>query len=207
MSNSPPRSLARHGRIARSGASWPPTPITGACTSSTRRRERSREADAEQPREGDDRAVPAPRTPSGVSPHPPSPGGTVPVERWEIEARLNRSRASLLETYAAMSAAERSRPATNSALNAEVEWTAGDHFLHIIDPEQQIVEAIRRQVAGEEFPYPVLFDAEGNRLSSDVFLPIIHARNDTWLADHHDLTFDQIVALGAEVRARVLKLL
>ncbi|HXU24072.1 MAG TPA: DinB family protein [Tepidiformaceae bacterium] len=129
------------------------------------------------------------------------------MERWEIEARLNRSRASLLETYAAMSAAERSRPATNSALNAEVEWTAGDHFLHIIDPEQQIVEAIRRQVAGEEFPYPVLFDAEGNRLSSDVFLPIIHARNDTWLADHHDLTFDQIVALGAEVRARVLKLL
>ncbi|MGH2633559.1 MAG: hypothetical protein ACRDG3_09125, partial [Tepidiformaceae bacterium] len=76
------------------------------------------------------------------------------MERWEIEARLNRSRATLLETYAAMSVAERGRPATHSALNAEVEWTAGDHFLHIMDPEQQIVEAIRRQVAGEEFPYP-----------------------------------------------------
>jgi len=129
------------------------------------------------------------------------------VERWEIEARLNRSRASLLETYAAMSTAERGRPATHSALNAEVEWTAGDHFLHIIDPEQQVVEAIRRQVAGDEFPYPALFGSDGARLTPDVFLPIIHAKNDAWLADHRRLTFDEIVALGAGVRARTLLVL
>jgi len=129
------------------------------------------------------------------------------MERWEIEARLNRSRASLLETYAAMSTAELSRPATHSALNADVEWRLGDHFLHIIDPEQQVADAIRRQMAGDEFPYPPLFGSDGARLTPDAFLPIIHATNDAWLADHQRLTFDEIVALGAGVRARTLLLL
>lgn len=129
------------------------------------------------------------------------------MERWEIEARLNRSRADLLETYAAMSALERAKPATVSERDHAVRWTAGDHFLHIIDPEQQVAGAIERQLAGDEFPYPPMFDSSGARRERADFLTLLHTNNDAWLAAHRELTFDEIAGLGATTRARTLQLL
>lgn len=129
------------------------------------------------------------------------------MQRWEIEAKLNRSRADLLEAYASMSEAERHRPSTQSEADPTKQWSALDHFLHIISPEQQAMDAIRRQMAGEEFPYPPLMDEAGERLPPEVFLPKVHRLNDSWLEQNRALSFDEVVTLGQTIRAGTIQLL
>jgi hypothetical protein len=56
---------------------------------------------------------------------------TQPLTRIEIEARLNRDRAWLLETYATLDERQLSTPVTPSEHDPEVSWNAKDHFVHL----------------------------------------------------------------------------
>jgi hypothetical protein len=129
------------------------------------------------------------------------------MQRWEIEAALNNARTWTLETFAAMSAEEFARPATLSGADPSLTWSARDHMLHLIGPEAQVIEAIRRQAAGDAHPYPPLFGPDGERLPREQFLGWLNETNDAWIAQHAGYGFDEIVALGEQQRALTLHLL
>lgn len=129
------------------------------------------------------------------------------MQRWEIEAAINTARAWTLETFAAMSPEEFTRPATHSGNNPSRMWSARDHLLHLVGPEGAVMEAIRRQIAGDAFPYPLLVEANGSQRPPDAFMADINAINDAWLDEHRDSTFDEIVSLGQRQRAETLELL
>ena len=128
------------------------------------------------------------------------------MQRWEIEAGISTARAWALETFAAMTPEELSRPATHSGLDHSRMWSARDHFLHLAGPEGAVIEAIRRQLAGEEFPYPPFIGPNGPAPREE-FLAGLNATNDTWLDEHAHYLFDDIVALGEHQRSITLQLL
>jgi hypothetical protein len=57
------------------------------------------------------------------------------MNRIEIEIKLNRDRAWLLETFAAMTEEDLSRGITKSRHNPEASWSAKDHLSHLIGIE------------------------------------------------------------------------
>jgi len=128
------------------------------------------------------------------------------LQRWEIEAAINTARTWALETFAAMSPEELSRPATHSGADHSRMWSARDHFLHLAGPEDAVIEAIRSQLAGEEFPYP-MFIGPGGPVPREEFLAALNAWNDAWLDQHAGASFDEIVAIGERQRAVTLQLL
>lgn len=128
------------------------------------------------------------------------------MERWEIEAAISTARAWTLETFAAMTPEEFARPATHSGADPSRMWSARDHLLHLAGPEAGVTEAIRRQLAGEEFPY-LPFMGPNGPTPRDEFFAGVNAANDAWLDEHAGCTFDEIVALGERQRAITLDLL
>jgi hypothetical protein len=128
------------------------------------------------------------------------------VQRWEIESAINTARSWALETFAAMTPEELSRPATHSGADHARMWSARDHFLHLAGPEGAVIEAIRRQLDGDEFPYPQFIGPDGPTPREE-FLAGLNATNDAWLDEHAGYSFDEIVALGERQRAVTLELL
>lgn len=121
---------------------------------------------------------------------------------------MNRSRTWLLEQFGGMSADDLGRPATRSEADPDRWWSGLDHLLHLMSPEQQAVEAITRQCAGDEYPYPLLKQPNGDGLRPrDEFLPLVHQLNDRWLEEHRGLSLDGVVALGERIRSSTLQVL
>lgn len=128
------------------------------------------------------------------------------MQRWEIEIAINTARSWALETFTAMSPEELSRPATHSGADHSRMWSARDHFLHLAGPEGAVIEAIRRQLAGDEFPYPQFIGPDGP-VPQEEFIAGLNAWNDAWLDEHAGYTIGEIVALGQRRRAATLQLL
>ena len=129
------------------------------------------------------------------------------MNRGEIEVKLNRERASMLEAYLAMPASEVSRGVTPSQHNSSVLWSAKDHLVHLAGTENFFNGLIKRHLAGDANPIPLLKDGQGNLRPREEVMTDVHEMNDKWIAEHRDKTFDQVVALAQKVRSETLALL
>ena len=88
------------------------------------------------------------------------------MDRIEIEIKLNRDRAWLLERLGAMSEDELTAPRTFSEHDAESRWSFADHFVHTTLIEQNWNAMFRRHVGGDQGLAPGIFEARSSSDSS-----------------------------------------
>lgn len=129
------------------------------------------------------------------------------MNRNEIEIKLNRDRAWLLETFAAMSEEDLSRGITTSRHNPEASWSAKDHLSHLIGIEVAFNGIIKRHVEGDPSPIGIATASDGTRRSQEEIMTIVHAMNEKWVNEHKSRSFSEIVALGQKVRSETLAIL
>ena len=129
------------------------------------------------------------------------------MNRTELEIKLNQDRGWLLETFAAISEADLQRPLTPSQHNPEAQWSAKDHFAHLIGIEVAFTRIFKRHLEGEAHPISILIGQDGTRLPREEVMAIVHANNEDWVNKHHDKSLDELVALGQQVRADTLALI
>ena len=72
------------------------------------------------------------------------------MDRIEIEIKLNRDCAWLLERLGSMSAEELEAPRTFSEHDPDSRWSFAEHFVHTALIEQNWNAMFRRHVAGEQ---------------------------------------------------------
>jgi hypothetical protein len=128
------------------------------------------------------------------------------VNRIEIEIKLNRDRAWLLETLSAMSEAELAAPRTPSEHNPEQTWSFADHFIHTTLIEQNWNAMFRRHLAGEPGMAPRV-TADGTPQSREDVMAGIHKWTERWADEHRGKPFAELVRVGLAVRADTLALL
>jgi len=128
------------------------------------------------------------------------------MDRIEIEIKLNRDRAWLLERLGAMSAEELTAPRTFSEHDAESRWSYADHFVHTTLIERNWNEMFRRHVSGDQGLAPRL-RPDGSPQSMEEIMATIHSWTEEWKAEHSGKPFVELVRIGQEVRADTLALL
>ncbi len=128
------------------------------------------------------------------------------MRREEIEIKLSRDRAWLIERLGSMSEAELREPRTVSEHDPESTWSYADHFIHTTLIERQWNEMIRRHVGGERGLEPRRRD-DGSPQSMAEIMAGIHAWTEEWKIEHADLPFDDLVRIGLATRADTLALL
>ena len=74
------------------------------------------------------------------------------MDRIEIEAKLNRDRAWLLETYAALPPDELVRGVTPSEHDPSSMWSPKDHLAHLAGIERNFVRMVRRHLPATPTP-------------------------------------------------------
>ncbi len=129
------------------------------------------------------------------------------MHRTEIEVKLNRDRAWLIETYSAMPADELLRGATRSEHDPSTFWNAKDHLAHLAGIEKNFNRMIRRHYDGAENPVGLRTNADGSARTRDEIMASVHAMTEAWVLQHRAKPLDDIVALGQQVRAETLALL
>ena len=129
------------------------------------------------------------------------------MNRNEIEIKLNRDRAWLLETFGAMSEDDLSREITKSRHNPEASWSAKDHLSHLIGIEAAFNGIVKRHVEGDPSPIGIATAPDGRRRSQEEIMTIVHAMNEKWVIEHKSRSFSEIVALGQKVRSETLAIL
>ena len=128
------------------------------------------------------------------------------MDRIEIEIKLNRDRAWLLERLGSMSDDELTAPRTFSEHDPESRWSFADHFIHTTLIERNWNAMFRRHVSGERGLEPRLRD-DGSAQSMDEIMSSIHSWTEEWKVEHHAKPFAELVRIGQEVRADTLALL
>ena len=129
------------------------------------------------------------------------------MHRIEIEAKLNRDRAWLLETYAEMSEEDLTRGVTSSEHDPASTWSAKDHLAHLAGIERRFNEMIRRHVAGDTNPVGLMTEPDGTPRPREAIMKAVHERTEAWQQAHRDNTLSEVVALGQAMRAETLALL
>jgi DinB family protein len=129
------------------------------------------------------------------------------MNRAEIEIKLNRERAAMLEAYLALPESDVSRGVTPSQHDSSVLWSAKDHLVHLAGVENHFGGMIRRHLEGDPSPVPLPKDKAGNLRPREEIMAYVHAMNDKWIAEHRGKSFDQVVALAQKVRSETLALL
>lgn len=129
------------------------------------------------------------------------------MTRTEIEIKLNRDHAWALETWAAYSSDDLMRGITASRHDPASKWSAKDHLAHLAGIEAAFNGIIRRHIAGDPNPIGIMQNPDGSKPSLEEIMARVHAMNETWINKHRDKSFDEVVALGAKVRAETLALL
>lgn len=129
------------------------------------------------------------------------------MNRTEIEVKLNRERVWLLERVTAMDPADLARPLTPSENDPSSSWSAKDHLAHLAGIERAFAAMIRRHLAGRDNPVGLPTAPDGTLLSREAIMPVVHARNETWVREHRDKSLDAVIALGQAARADTLALL
>lgn len=129
------------------------------------------------------------------------------MERWEIEAKLNRDRAWLLETYAGLSAGDLYRPCTRSEHDPSSMWCAADHLAHLAGIESTFTRMIRDFVGGNPDPVAFRRNADGSARTAEQSMAAVHEMTEDWVRQHRGKSFSEIVALGQSARAETLALL
>jgi hypothetical protein len=129
------------------------------------------------------------------------------VNRTEIEIKLNRDRAWLLETYAAMPAEDLVRGVTPSEHDPSSQWSAKDHLAHLTGIEKNFNAMIRRHLSGDVDPVALLTNSDGSDRTREDIMKNVHAMTEAWVLEHRDKSLSEVVALGQQVRAETLALL
>lgn len=129
------------------------------------------------------------------------------MDRTEIEVKLNRDRAWLLETAAALPLADLTKPATTSAHDPASAWSAQDHLVHLAGIEMNFVEMIRRFLGGDANPVGVVNNPDGTRESMDEIMRVVNEMNERWVVQHRGKSLADVAALGQRARAETLSLL
>lgn len=129
------------------------------------------------------------------------------MNRSEIEINLNRDRAWLLETFAAIPEEDLNRRITTSRHDPEASWTAKDHLSHLIGIEVAFNAIIKRHIEGHPSPIGIATAPDGTPRSREEMMIIVHAMNEKWVNEHKDKTLGEVIALGQTVRSATLALL
>lgn len=128
------------------------------------------------------------------------------MDRIDIEIKLHRDRAWLLERLGAMSPEELTAPRTFSEHDPESRWSYADHFIHTTLIERNWNAMFRRHVGGEQGLEPRL-RSDGSPQSMDEIMATIHSWTEEWKAEHSGTAFVELVRIGQAVRAETLALL
>ena len=129
------------------------------------------------------------------------------MNRTEIEIRLNRDRAWLLETFAAIPEDDLNRGITTSRHNPDALWSAKDHLSHLIGIEVAFNTIIKRHIEGHPTPIGIATAPDGTARTRDEMMTLVHEMNEKWVNEHKSKSLGEIVALGQTVRSRTLALL
>lgn len=128
------------------------------------------------------------------------------MNRIEIEIKLNRDRAWLLETLVAMDPALLNRDATPSEHDPSKSWSIADHFIHTTLIEQNWNAMFRRHITGQP-GMQARVTSDGAPQSREEVMASVHKWTEAWADQHRGKGLDDLVRLGLEVRADTLKLL
>jgi len=128
------------------------------------------------------------------------------MNRIEIEAKLNKDRAWLLETLAGMSQAELNAPRTPSEHDPAKTWSYADHFIHTTLIERNWNDMFRRHLSGQAGMAPRV-NQDGSPQSRDEVMAWVHNWTEEWAEKHRGKPLDELVRVGAETRAQTLALL
>jgi hypothetical protein len=128
------------------------------------------------------------------------------MNRIEIEVKLHRDRAWLLETLSQMSDEELYAPRTQSEHDPEKTWCFADHFVHTTLIEKNWNEMFRRHLAGQQ-GMTLGRNDDGSRQSMEEIMATVHAWTEGWADEHRGKPFDELVRIGLAVRADTLALL
>jgi len=129
------------------------------------------------------------------------------MDRVEIEAKLSRDRAWLIETYTALPVDELRRGVTDSEHDASVRWSPLDHLVHLAGIEQNFNRMIERHLDGHADPVGLTTAADGTRRSRDEIMAAVHRANEDWVRRYRDASLTDVIALGQAARAQTLALL
>ena len=129
------------------------------------------------------------------------------MNRTEIEIKLNKDRAWTLETWAAYPAEDLTCGITISRHNPEFSWSAKDHLAHLAGIEAVFNTIIKKYLAGDPNPISIMKNPDGTAPPREEIMAKVHALNDDWVNKHQGKTFNEIVALGQQIRSATLLLL
>ncbi len=128
------------------------------------------------------------------------------MNRIDIEVKLNRDRAWLLETLSQMSTDELTAPRTPSEHDPAKTWSFADHFVHTTLIERNWNEMFKRHLAGTQ-GMTLGTKRDGTRQSREEVMAGIHQWTEAWADQHRGKPFDELVRIGLAVRAETLALL
>lgn len=129
------------------------------------------------------------------------------MNRIEIEIKLNKDRAWLLDTVAHLSEADLMRGATKSEHDPASMWSAKDHLAHLAGIETNFVRMIRRHLAGDPNPVALRTNPDGSERTMEEIMATVHKMTEEWVAEHRAKSLSEVVALGQTARAATLALM
>jgi hypothetical protein len=128
------------------------------------------------------------------------------MNRIEIEVKLSRDRAWLLETLSQMTTDELYRPRTKSEHDPTKTWSFADHFVHTTLIERNWNEMFRRHLEGKQ-GMTLGTNSDGTRQSREEVMAGVHQWTESWADENRDKPLDELVRIGLAVRSDTLKLL
>ena len=129
------------------------------------------------------------------------------MNRTQIEIKLSKDRAWLLDTYANLSPGDLVRGATKSEHDPSTMWSAKDHLVHLAGIEIQFQGMIRKHMAGDPSPVGVRKNSDGSERTREQIMAAVHEMTERWVVEHRLESLSEVVALGQAVRAGTLALL
>ncbi len=129
-----------------------------------------------------------------------------PLNRIDIEIKLNRDRSWLLETLAAMPEAELFAPRTPSEHDPAKTWSFADHFIHTTLIEKNWNDMVRRHLAGKP-GMAQRTNPGGTPQTREEVMAGIHRWTEAWAEEHRGKPLGELVRIGLAVRAETLQLL
>ena len=125
------------------------------------------------------------------------------MKRAEIEIKLNRDRAWLLETLSSMSEEELHAPRTFSEHDPDGRWSYADHFIHTTLIERNWNDMFRRHLQGER-GMEKRVNPDGTPQSMEQVMAGIHAWTEEWCKEHQGKPLDELIRIGLATRAETL---
>src|SRR5665213_2331321 len=130
-----------------------------------------------------------------------------PVNRVELEHKLNEGRDGVLKHFTALTDEQLHQPVTTSEHDPANQCTALYHFAHIALIERNFAEMIRRHFAGGSNPVGLLEDDDGQPRTRDDIMKLVHAMTEEWQHKHHGDNLSEVVALTADTCGATLQLM